>query len=386
MTKTKTSKSDTAVERYFASIEAALAGLNVFLTSSRSPLEGHVLVAQSVVPYIERLSKSFDSWRHRLSYADSFRISRTDSGFPVYQNTLELEQDQRSAEKRLASLPSAEALRGEMADFILSHKAFPHDLRKAMAERLYLEAVQVGDVFSPFVLPETIKVSVNKKTRRPYCVTHWGVFDGSANLPMIYSAVVEDSSPDMVKLLVTGDGKFNDDVDIPLPVGGLLNHALARKFDQFAEANSAYSLSPVTIASNMDEEFDTLHPKQLRRIVLGPFYSAGITEHNMTVNSILERVARPEHAWLLTWTVQDVFSKHERPGKKGLWSSTPSREEYHIETDDLEAARMGVSAYEKHALVPHEAYQALYAAGEVDAVFGGYTVHIISGGQVISGV
>ena len=57
-----------------------------------------------------------------------------------------------------------------------------------------------------------------------------------------------------------------------------------------------------------------------------------------------------------------------------------------FDTDDLEAARQGVSAYEKHALIPHEAYQALYAAGEAQKIFVGYKVHILSKGQVISDV
>ena len=47
---------------------------------------------------------------------------------------------------------------------------------------------------------------------------------------------------------------------------------------------------------------------------------------------------------------------------------------------------MGVSAYEKHALVPHDAYQALYASGDAAAIFGDYKVHVISGNQVISEV
>ena len=84
----------------------------------------------------------------------------------------------------------------------------------------------------------------------------------------------------------------------------------------------------------------------------------------------------------MTWTIQDVFSKAEKPARKGLFSSDPAREEFHIETDDLEAARMGVSSYERHALVPHEAYQALYAAGETKKIFDGYKVHVLSNGQV----
>ena len=136
----------------------------------------------------------------------------------------------------------------------------------------------------------------------------------------------------------------------------------------------------------MDKDFPSLHPKQLRRIVLGPFYSAGITENNSVVSDVLSRVFRPENAWLLTWTVQEVQSKAEVPGQRGFWSSTPARQEFLIDTDDLEAARTGVSAYEKHALLPHEAYQALYAAGEARKIFDGYTVHTIAGGQVVSDV
>ena len=88
----------------------------------------------------------------------------------------------------------------------------------------------------------------------------------------------------------------------------------------------------------------------------------------------------------MTWTIQDVFSKAEKPARNGLWSSEPAREEFHIETNDLDAARMGVSSYERHALVPHEAYQALYASGEAKKVFDGYKVHILSNGQVVSDV
>ena len=273
-----------------------------------------------------------------------------------------------------------------MADFILRHKEFPAALQTQMAERLYLEDVKDGNVFGPFMLAETVKVSVNPKTFRPYYLVHWATFDGSANLPLIYMATIEDSSEAMVAQLVGQDGKINDKVDIPLPVEGLLNPELAHRFDDFTEKNSAYSLSPATIAVNLDKDFEPLHPKQLRRVVLGPFYSAGITENNSTVTQVLSKVRRPDNAWLLTWTIQEVFSKSERPGHKGLWSSEKATQEFFINTDDLEAARQGVSSYEKHALIPHEAYQALYAAGEAQKIFVGYKVHILSKGQVISDV
>jgi hypothetical protein len=372
--------------RYFDAIAAALDGLDVFLRDENSPLYRHGLIAQVVVEYIGRLENSFACWRNRLGFTESFRISRAESGFPVFQNVLDLENDKAQAEKRIAAIPEPDALRAEMADFILRHKEFPTVLQRSMAERLYLEEARKGEVFSPFVLPKTVKVSVNPKTGRPYYLVHWGVFDGAANLPLVYMVMVEDSSDKMIDTLVAAGNRLNERVEIPLPVDGLLNPELAHRFDDFAEKNSAYSLSPATIAGNLDKDFDELHPKQLRRVVLGPFYSAGITEHNSTVSEVLAKVRKTENAWLLTWTIQEVWSIAETPAKRGLWSSQPAREQFHINTDDLEAARQGVSSYERHALIPHEAYQALYAAGEADKIFGGYKVHIVSGGKVISDV
>jgi hypothetical protein len=377
---------DDPAERYFAAIAAALSGLEIFMRDDRSPLYRHGIVAKIVAEHIARLDKSFSCWRNRLGFMDSFRISRAESGFPVFQNVLELENDRRQADQRLVTIPQPDELREEMADFILRHKAFPAALQKSMAERLYLEDVKSEDTFSPFTLAQTANVSVNPKTGRPYYLVHWATFDGTANLPLVYMVTVEDSSEDMVRQLVGANGRLNEKVDIPLPVDGLLNPELARSFDDFTEKNSAYSLSPMTIAINLDKDFQELHPKQLRRVVLGPFYSAGITENNSTVADVLAKVRKPENAWLLTWTIQEVYSKGEKPGRKGLFSSEKTTQEFFIDTDDLEATRQGVSAYENHALIPHEAYQALYAAGEADKIFGGYKVHILSNGQVISDV
>lgn len=375
-----------AVNQYFSTMAAALGGFEIYLSNPDLVLPGSGTAGGLLLPYVQRLKNSFACWQNRIGFTEQFRISRAESGFPVFQNVLELENDRGASETRLAAIPDPQALRQDMVDFILRQKAFPEALQSRMAERLYLEQIGKGDIFSPFVLPETVRVTVNEKTRRPYYVVTWAAFDGTSTLPMIYVAGLEDSSANVAKLLVGDDGKLSPDVDIPLPVGGLLNPELAARFDDFAAKNSGYSLTPATIATNMDKDFAELHPKQLRRIVLGPFYSAGITENNAKINEILSRVRKPDNAWLFTWTMQEVFSKAERPAVKGFFSSTPATQEFHIETNDLEAARMGVSAYEKHALVPHDAYQALYASGEAAAIFGNYKVHVISGNNVVSEV
>jgi hypothetical protein len=307
-----------AAGAYFRSMHAALRGLRVYLADADSPLYAHGLIGQVVLPYIDRLEATFSAWENRVGFIDRFRISRAESGFPVFQNVLTLENDRATAGERLAAIPDVETLKAEMADFILRHKEFPQALQEQIAERLYLEDIGKDAVFAPFILPETIRVSVNPRNGRPFYVVHWGVFDGSQTLPMVYMATIEDSSESISKMLVTKEGKLNPDVDIPLPVGGLLNPEFARAFDASAERNGAYSLSPVTIAQNLDADFEYLHPKQLRRFVLGPFYSAGVTENSDLISTILSKVRKDENAWLLTWTMQEVFSKAERPAKRGL--------------------------------------------------------------------
>ncbi|MGH7002674.1 MAG: hypothetical protein ACREIP_01880, partial [Alphaproteobacteria bacterium] len=132
-------RADQAAERYFGAIRAALDGLEIFLNNQDSPLHKHDLVAQTLADYLKRLDASFQCWRNRLGFAERFRISKAESGFPVFQNVLELENDKKDARQKLTAIPAAEVLRGEMADFILRHREFPRDLQKSMAERIYLE-------------------------------------------------------------------------------------------------------------------------------------------------------------------------------------------------------------------------------------------------------
>lgn len=374
------------VSQYFQTVRSAFGGLELYLDDMSRGQSAKDLTSTLIMKYVERLKTSLGCWENKIGFMDHFRISRAESGFPIYQNVLELENDRKTAPQRLSAIPDSQKLRAEMVDFILRTKAFPDALQTRMAERLYLEEAVKGEVFSPVILPETSAVTVNPQNGRPSCVVNWASFDGTQTLPMIYIARIEDSSENMARMLVTSDGKLNPDIDIPLPVGGFLNPELASRFDDFVIRNNSYALSPVTIATNMDKDFPTLHPKQMRRIVIGPFYSAGITENNATINGILSRVRKQENAWLLTWTIQEVFSKNERPAQKGFFSSTPAEQEFHIDTENLEATRMGVSAFEKHALVPHDAYTALYASGEAETIFAGYKVHVISGNQVTSAV
>ena len=91
---------DSAVAQYFSTIRAALGGLEIFLGDRNSPLYRNSVVGEVVMPYLARLKASFACWENRIGFVQQFRVSRAESGFPVFQNVLELENDR----KKLAEL------------------------------------------------------------------------------------------------------------------------------------------------------------------------------------------------------------------------------------------------------------------------------------------
>ncbi len=198
---------------------------------------------------------------------------------------------------------------------------------------------------------------------------------------MIYIARIEDSSENMTRMLVKADGTLNESQHPP-PRWRISQSRTRRRFDDFVIRNSGYALTPVTIAANLDKDFPTLHPKQMRRIVIGPSTSAG--HHRKQRGDQLDPVAGAQGRKRLAFDL-DRAGRDLETGKAGparLLLFAPAEQIFHIDTNDLEAARMGVTAFEKHALVPHDAYTALYASGEAERVFAGYKVHVISGNQV----
>ena len=124
------SSKDKAVTRYFNAIDAALAGLDVYLREENSPLYQHELTGRILAGYILRLRHSFEAWRNRVAFAERFRIQQAESGYPVFQNVLDLDTDARNAQSRLAELPDSQTLREEMVDYILLKRKFPSPLKR----------------------------------------------------------------------------------------------------------------------------------------------------------------------------------------------------------------------------------------------------------------
>lgn len=390
--------SQSVLSRYFYALKAAIMFLErAVVARDQGPwgARPHDILGAVMTQNLDRLENSARAWVLQARYQDRFRIDLDDSGFPVLQEVLALTDAESQAADRLKALPDPTTIKRKMVDEMLGRRKVPEALQKQMAERLFYQElrqrVSGTGSYPAFTAPKTIRMSINPKNDRPYYVVYWSTYDGTSNLPLLYTLVVEDSS----KSVSNGAAQRIFDEALKPPKGkrahpkaeqgmdGIPNSAMSDKFSKFLEANSSYSLTLTTIGTALDKEFEDLHPKQLRRFVLGPFYVGGITKHNELVQGLLDKVDSTIDSWLLTWTMQELFSKSEKEGQRRFWSSSPPEQVFHINTDDVDCVQQGVSAVEYHALVPHAAYQAVYASGNAAEVFGRYKCSIVSENDII---
>jgi len=104
------------------------------------------------------------------------------------------------------------------------------------------------------------------------------------------------------------------------------------------------------------------------------------------VTEVLAKVRKPENAWLLTWTIQEVYSRPRSPAARACFSSEKTTQEFFINTDDLEAARQGRVELREPCADPARGLPSALCRRRGAEDLGGYKVHILSNGQVISDV
>jgi len=373
-----------SIQSYFSSAELAFGALERIFETEGIWVKRHNLIYETVKSHLAPLRHAFECWRLNVWFADTFRVDTSDSGFPLFRHILQLENDRKKLADKLGLLPEPDQIRDEMVEHMLKNKKFPTALQKTMGERLYYMALKKAPTFRSQTICKTIRHSYNPRSKRPFYVVHWAAYDGSHNLPMIYMAVIEDSSADAPRPVDRksgpwGKAKIEDDY-----LGaGLPNRKLAVDFEKFIGNHSQYTLNLTSIATAMDKDFPTLHPKQLRRFILGPLNIGGLTANHAQLDEVLSSVKDIANNWVLTWTLQELHSKEEVASKSGIWGASVPKEIYFIDTADPDCVQQGVSATARHALIPHEVFQKAYASEGGAKIFSDYQCYIASGEHIL---
>lgn len=293
--------------RYFAKFERIISHLRKVaesVVSEDTALEAEIPIIRD---YLNALSGTFTALSYKYLLAsrvsgmlpNQMTIDRHESGFPVFQEILQMANDALQASNHLRSLPSMRELKLAMVNHILREQTAPLDLQFAASQRQYYEQLADGSLFWAQNDPRIAWSGSLDEDRRKYRI-HWAAYDSQQNIPLIYVMDLEDSG---------GWPLAKDERRWPRVQSHLM-------------AQSPASLKLVTIASGFDNDFEDLHPKRLRRFYVGPMYSHTFTRQSGPLRDVLAQAGgRRGEDWALAWTTETLYASSTKREPFGFFGS-----------------------------------------------------------------
>ena len=332
-----------ATRRYFAKFERIMR--HMIQVAKVSQTEGVISTTDVDIleGYLKSLSHTFTALSYKFLMANRvgdhsnrlLSIDKSDSGFPIFQELLQMAADALQAPQHLKSLPTQDRLKSQMVNHILSERKHPTKLQYALSQRIYYEFLEHGELFLSQNDPQAIWIENHPDEDRRTYLIHWATYDSRTNLPAVYLMELEDSGR---------KGLPRDERRWPRAQSHLM-------------AQSISELTLLTIARGFDQDFDDLHPMRLRRFRIGPMYSHAFTEQHGPLRDVLSDASgEPGLDWALSWQVETLTSKDVTWEKTGFFSST-ERQIYDVDTARL--GMNGLTDFHQSLLVPHRAYQVL---------------------------
>ncbi len=355
-----------ASRRYFAKFERIIGHLPRVAAVMQA--DGNVTKQEVAIAteYVQGLAYTFRalSMKYLLAGrdaghgADTLTMDAVDSGFPVFNELLLMANDAQQARRHLENMPGADQLKAQMVQQIIGEREIPTRLQFALSQRLYYEELQKGHLFWAQNDPQIIWQS-GLEGRRRYLI-HWAVYDSQVNLPTIYLMEIEDTGRTALP---------KDQRRWPEVQAHLMGQALG-------------GLKLLTIAKGVDEAFDDLHPKRLRRLHIGPMYSHAFTRQTGPMREVLAEAKAPEgQDWTLAWTDEVLESERVIEERSG-WFGTVEREVFALDPFSGRGVDTGATRTERSIILPERPYQVL--AEKKPPGFASVTKYVVNpGGRVL---
>lgn len=333
---------------YFRQVEEALRQLlqmqqNRYRSLSRSGDAGvHPLESRVLETYLRRFLNSLDCLHLKyLCEPDRrLRYDPTDSSFPNQIEFREMEQDLARADQIRRDLPSADALKQAILDFVFQHKAVPDALMRQLGQREYYNALithkQLWGLFFGYTPGELqLLDDTGGRLTREYAY-HWGAFDVLTNRPHIYLLVFEQNAKKPV--LSEDEG--------------------ARESFLAAVQKHCINTAPLGVmARDLDAHDEDLHPKLLKRMVVGPLHNRYATDDSLYTEILQSHFGTDD--LVLEYQTEIVFSIGQERVRKGLMGGK-TREKFFVDNANPLHREHGISASEQFILASHGVIQYLH--------------------------
>ena len=355
-----------AARRYFAKFERIIGHLRSVANLSVDERQLSQAEGEILGQYLIDLRNSFTALSYkylmtnRASNSGQISIDKTESGFPIFSEIIQLASDATQAKKHLKSLPDQEWMKKDMVSHILTEQSAPTSLQYALAQRIYYETLDRQPLFLSQNHPQAVWVGKDLKKRKRRYIVHWAVYDSRTNIPVVYLMELDDTGSRALP---------NDERRWPRVQDALMAQAVSE-------------LKLLTIAKGFDEDFQNIHPKSLRRFHLGPMHSHAFTEQHGPIRDVLaEASGQPGLDWALAWTVETLLSEGQKWVKTGVFNAA-WRQVYKLDAYGLDGKTDGYTDINRSLILPHRAYQVMeekhsgsfdgvrkYVVGQNDNIF-----------------
>lgn len=300
-----TLQGDDEYTRYFQLLSRVFTRLSTFY---RAQTEFNDVETNEIEGYLARYLATIEMLRIKYAYpgatARPLWIDLSESGFPNFMEFRNLETDLEIRKERLRLLPPAALLKGKILDHLMIEHVDPLGIVSTYAEFLYFNMLAPERVFLPFV-PGAILPCIAKA--RTYLVS-WGSVDVTTNRPFVTFM------------------QFEQDADEP-PLEEEGVHRTQFMECIRAEGSGGSGVSPLRVsAAAIDQAMETIHPKIVKRICLGPLYTPLLLErvggenpdaHAQILKTLFARYRQGEEDFILFFTHELLFSRRQYT-KRGL--------------------------------------------------------------------
>lgn len=305
----------------------------------------HSYEAVSIRIYLNKLLYSIQALRKKYTYnpAHSLKIDLTESGFPNFLEISYLSVDLMNKKDRLIVLPPATMLKGAMLDHMFHHREDPKDLLWQMSERDYFQMLEADKLFLSFT-PGKLEVLSESDKARSY-IFSWGCYDFKTNRPYIHILTFEQD------------------------ISAEALHYKGANYHQFLEivkAEGSRVPDVGLLALSIDNDLESIHPKVLKRICIGPLHSHRACVGNDGLCNILEKYSRTEQDFILLMKDEVVFSVRQQELESGALSPRRVREIFHLPETDLELYQAKASTIHYYMMMPHRVLQHMRAEGALN--------------------
>ncbi|WOO41694.1 hypothetical protein [Rubellicoccus peritrichatus] len=287
---------------------------------------------------LQRIHQSTELLRLKYLYepTHSLRLDLNESGFPHFNELQRMVGDFINAEEYLRELPPELLAIEQTLDELFDTNEQPQRGLQLLGRRHYLERLLKADFMGPFRFGGVRTLETGKKHRS--CVAAWSCYSSRDNLPYLHLM------------------HFDQDIWKPELEQDSVDY---NRLKTFVEQQSGHIPPLAVLATAIDEEFEWIHPKIIRRVSLGPIILPVFSFDDGPLATLLRTAGKPSDFIVQLESEVIVSSKQVVQEKGGLFREERVREIFSIDENSLECFDRKLSDIHRFLFMPHRIWQAV---------------------------